>query len=221
MSFQDLVPSQIDATQYLENVAKNWKGNVRVGGHSKGGNLAVYASMCCSPEVKEKIIEVYNNDGPGFQENIINSKEYKEIIEKVHTYLPQSSIIGRLLNHKEECIIVKSVQRGIMQHDLYTWQVLGDKFIKDEFTNFSKYIDATITNWLKEVSPEERNKFVDILFNILTMTNVSTLKEMKQNWFVSAKTILSSYKNIDEESRKIILKTLTTLFNSAKENIKI
>lgn len=221
MSFQDLVPSQIDAVKYLEDTAKNKKMKLRVGGHSKGGNLAVYAGMCCNPKVKSRILDIYNNDGPGFQENIINSEEYKEIISKVHTYLPQTSIIGRLLNHKEECVIIKSTQRGIMQHDLYSWQVLGDKFVKDEATNMSQFIDGTITTWLKEVGPEQREKFIDILFDILSKTNVETVHEMGQNWFSSAKIILTSYKNIDGESKKIILKTLNALFNAVRGNIKI
>lgn len=159
--------------------------------------------------------------GPGFQENITESEEYKEIISKVHTYLPQTSIIGRLLSHKEECIIVKSTQRGIMQHDLYTWQVLGDKFVKDELTNFSEFIDVTITQWLKEVNTEQREKFVDILFEILNKTNVKTVNEMSQNWFLNAKIILTSYKDIDKESKQILLKTLNALFNTVRGNIKI
>lgn len=158
MSFQDFVPSQIDAVKYIEDVAKNSKNKLIIGGHSKGGNLAVYAATYCNKEIKDRILAVYNNDGPGFQENITNSKEYKEIISKIHTYLPQTSIIGRLLNHKEKCIIIKSTQKGIMQHDLYTWQVLGDKFIRDKLTNFSEFVDGTITRVVKRSKYRAKRK---------------------------------------------------------------
>lgn len=222
MSFQDIVPSQIDAVLYLKEVAKKYrKVPIRVGGHSKGGNLAVYAAMCVEAKIKKRIIEVYNNDGPGFQEKIINSDEYKEIISKVYTYLPQTSIIGRLLNHKEKCIIIKSIQTGIMQHDLYSWQVLGDQFIKDELTSSSEFIDNTITKWLEEVTPEQRSKFIDTLFEILNATRAKTLQEMSSNWFQNAKIILRTYKNVDEESKRIILETLNALYKSARGNIKI
>lgn len=221
MSFQDLVPSQIDAVKYLENVGKKYREKLIVGGHSKGGNLAVYAAMCCSRKIEEKIEAVYNNDGPGFQENIINSREYKNIVKKVHTYMPQSSIIGRLLNHKEKCIILKSTQSGIMQHDLYTWQLLGTKFIRDELTTSSDFMDNTITKWLKEVDNQKREKFIDTLFEILTQTNIRTLNEMGKNKLHTAKMILISYKNIDEQSKKIILETLNALFNAAKGNMKL
>ena len=135
MSFSELVPAQTDAANYLNNIAYKYKNNIRVGGHSKGGNLAVYAAAFCDTEIQDRIINVYNNDGPGFCDKIINSKQYQNIIKKVHTYIPQSSIIGRLLNHQEEITILKSTQTGIMQHDLYTWQVLGGEFVKDELTN--------------------------------------------------------------------------------------
>lgn len=222
MSFQDLVPSQIDAMKYLEEVDKEYPNHkFIVGGHSKGGNLAVYASIFCNDEIKDKIIDVYNNDGPGFQESIIKSEEYEKILPKIHTYLPQSSIIGRLLNHKEESIILKSTQTGIMQHDLYTWQVLGDKFVKDVFTNSSEFIDTTITTWLKEVSTEQRGKFIDVLFEILNATGSTSLSQMGDKKFETAKTFLKTYRNIDDDSREILMKTLSALFKIAKSNIKI
>lgn len=222
MSFNGLVPAQLDAVEYLENVALIYKDRcIRVGGHSKGGNLAVYASAFCKFEIKSRIINVYNNDGPGFHENVINTKEYKEILDRVHTYIPQTSIIGRLLNHEEETTILKSIQTGILQHDLYTWQVLGDHFVEDMLTNSSEFIDHTITDWLTQVSSNEREKFIDTLFDILNSTGAKTLSELSNKKFETAKVLLKTYKNIDEQSKSIIFKTLTTLFHIAKSNIRI
>lgn len=111
MSFSELVPAQTDAVAYLENVAKQYQNKkIRVGGHSKGGNLAVYAAAFVNPEVQKKIINVYNNDGPGFCDKVINSESYQNILNKVHTYIPQTSIIGRLLNHQEKTTILKSTR---------------------------------------------------------------------------------------------------------------
>lgn len=215
MSFQDLVPSQIEAVNYLEKTAKKTRKQFRIGGHSKGGNLAVYAAAFCNINTKRRILEVYNNDGPGFQNNVIKSKEYKEITSRIHTYLPQTSIIGRLLTQKGKNTIIKSTQTGIMQHDLYSWQVLGNKFVKSEFTNASQFIDNTITEWLKEVSVQKREKTIDIIFEILNATGVKTLSEMNTKRFSNAKTILMTYKNIDSESKKIVLETLKVLLKIA------
>lgn len=113
MSFSELVPAQTDAVLYLEKIAKKYSSKIRVGGHSKGGNLAVYAAAFCNQEMQERIINVYNNDGPGFCDKVIKSKEYQNILNKVHTYIPQTSIIGRLLNHEEETSILKSTQMNL------------------------------------------------------------------------------------------------------------
>lgn len=111
MTFQTKVPSQLDAVQYVKQIAKKYKNLIRIGGHSKGGNLAVYAASFCSKTIQERIINVYNNDGPGFHEDVINNIEYKKMLPKVHTYVPQSSIIGRLLYHEENYTVVQSTRK--------------------------------------------------------------------------------------------------------------
>ena len=219
MSFSDLIPAQIDAVQYLENMAKQYGKKIRVGGHSKGGNLAVYASTFCKPQIQKRIMKVYNNDGPGFCDKVIQSEAYQKIINKVHTYIPQTSIIGRLLNHKEDTTILKSTQTGIMQHDLYSWQVLGGEFIKAELTNSSEFVDKTITNWLKEVSAEQREKFIDALFEILNTTQVETLSEIRNNLFTNARTMVKTYQNLEPETKKIVLKTIDEFLKIGKSNL--
>lgn len=221
MSFSSHVPSQKDSVKYLDEVVKKYSGNVIVGGHSKGGNLAVYASTFCDKKTKKRIIEVYNEDGPGFDDDIICTDQYKEIIEKVHTYIPQSSVIGRLLNHEESYTVVQSVANGIMQHDLYSWQVLGSKFVSlEEVTNGSEFVDQTIKGWVKSVSPEQRAQFIDILFEILNSTEAYTLTELSSKKFTTARAILKKYQNIDEESKKLISKTLHALLSIVKDNVK-
>lgn len=213
LSFKENVPAQIDAVEYLEKVEKTYNNaKIIIGGHSKGGNLAVYAAAFASDMTKKKIEAVYNNDGPGFCEKIIQSEEYKNIVDKVKSLVPQSSVVGRLLNHKEEYTIVKSTQVGIMQHDLYSWQLIGSKFeTLENVTNGSEIADKSITNWLEQTTPEQREIFVDVLFDILNATNAKTLAEIKANLFQNAKIILTSYKNIDEQSKEIINKTIRAL----------
>lgn len=220
MSFSDLVPAQTEAKEYLNQIAKKYKGKIRVGGHSKGGNLAIYASAFCDPKVQKRIINVYNNDGPGFSDKVIEMEGYKNIIGRTHSYIPKSSVIGRLLNHKEETTVVESTQTGIMQHDLYSWQVLGDKFIETEITNSSEFVDKTITNWLKEVSVEQRAACIDILFEVLNSTKAETLSEINDNKFANMKAMLKTYKNVDEENREIITKALNELLKIGRSNIR-
>ena len=221
MSFKSHIASQISAKEYLENIAEEFPNKkIRVGGHSKGGNIAIYASAFAKQEVKDRIINVYNNDGPGFCDDVIETPEYKEMIEKVHTYIPQSSVIGRLMNHREKYTVVKSVQKGIMQHDLYSWEVLGKEFVTlEEVTNGSEFVDKTIKEWLENVEPTKREQVIDVVFDILNTTDAQTMKEIKSNWFTSARTMMASYKNIDNETKEMIWQTLNELFKVAKDNV--
>ena len=221
MSFKSHIASQISAKKYLEIIAQEYPDKkIRIGGHSKGGNVAVYAATFVNKEIKDRIINVYNKDGPGFCDDVIETPEYKEMIEKVHTYIPQSSVIGRLMNHREKYTVVKSVQKGIMQHDLYSWEVLGKEFVTlEEVTNGSEFVDKTIKEWLENVEPTKREQVIDVVFYILNTTDAQTMKDIKSNWFTSARTMMASYKNIDNETKEMIWQTLNELFKVAKDNV--
>ena len=221
MSFKSHIASQISAKKYLEMIAKEYPDKkIRIGGHSKGGNIAVYAATFVPKEIKDRIINVYNNDGPGFCDDVIETLEYQDMIKKVHTYIPQSSVIGRLMNHREKYTVVESVQKGIMQHDLYSWQVIGTEFVTlEEVTNGSEFVDKTIKNWLENVEPEKREQVIDVVFDILNTTDAQTMKEIKSNWFSNARTMMTSYKNIDNETKDMIWKAVGELLKSAKNNI--
>lgn len=220
MSFKELVPAQTTAKEYLNKIAEKYKDKqIIVGGHSKGGNLAVYAAAYCEQKIQDRIIKVYNNDGPGFCDKVVNSEEYNRVLNKVHTYIPKSSIIGRLLNHKEKTTILESTQTGIMQHDLYTWQLIGGSFIKAELTNSSEFIDKTLTDLLLNVSVEQRSLCIDVLFEVLNATKAETLSEINENKFSNIITMIKTYKNLDEENKEIVTKVLNSLLKIGRSNI--
>lgn len=221
MSFKSHIASQKSAKEYLEMIGKEYPNKkIIVGGHSKGGNIAIYAAIFSSNEVKNRIIKVYNNDGPGFCEDIIETSEYQEMIDNVHTYIPQSSIIGRLMNHREKYTVIESSQKGVMQHDLYSWQLIGNNFVTlTEVTKGSEFIDKTIKDWLEDIEPTTRGQVIDVIFEILKTTEIQKMKDLKTNWFLNAKTILNTYKNIDNDTKEMIWQTLNALFKIAKNNI--
>lgn len=220
MCFKSHIASQKDAVEYLNMVSKKYKRLIRIGGHSKGGNLAVYAAMFTNSKVKKRIINIYNNDGPGFDDEIIKTKEYKEILPKVHTYIPQSSVIGRLLNHEEKYTVVQSIQKGIMQHDLYSWQLEGKEFIcLEKVTNGSEIFDKTLKEWLINITPEQRGIVIDTAFDILNTTEVEYFSELKKNWFLNIRLMLGRYKNLDDESKKVISEIVQKLVSTVKNII--
>ncbi len=220
MSFSSHVPSQKDSKAYLNNIASKYEGDIIVGGHSKGGNLAVYAATFCNDEIKKRIKIIYNEDGPGFDDDIIQTVEYQKMIQKVHTYIPQSSVIGRLLNHQETYVVVQSTANGIMQHDLYSWQVLGSKFVSvKNVTDKSLLVDKTIKEWVKTVPADQRAQVVEVLFEIINSTDATTLEELSNKKIATARLLIKNYQNIDSENKVLISKALHSLLGIVKENV--
>ena len=204
MSFMDNVPCQVSGKEYLEMIANKYKfKKIRVGGHSKGGNVAIYSAITVSPKIQNRIIKVYNYDGPGFSKNIIEKYETDDIISKTQTYIPQDSIIGRLLNHKEKMLIAYSTEKGILQHDIFSWQVMKNDLEKsDNYTSASENIDQTITNWLEDTTVEQRKVFVNVIFELLFSTNATTFMELYKNFTTSLPLALAKYKEISPEDKK-------------------
>lgn len=220
MSFKSHIASQLDSVEYINKIAKKYSQNIRIGGHSKGGNLAVYAAVYADEEIKPRIINVYNNDGPGFSDDIVEDKRYKKMIKKVHTYIPQSSVIGRLLNHEEKYTVVKSIQKGIMQHDLYSWQVEGVKTVSlKEVTNGSEFVDKTIKQWLNNVEPKQREIVINTIFDILNTTEAESMVQIREKWFKNVGIMLKNYKNLDDESKKMITEIVMKLVKVAKNTL--
>ena len=220
MGFISHIPSQLSSKEYLETIANLFPNKIRIGGHSKGGNLAIYSALYASKDIQDRIISIDNNDGPGFSEEIINQNNYSNILNKIHTYVPQSSVVGMLLHHEESYTIVRSTAKGIMQHDAYSWQLLGTEFIKmDQITNGSKILDKTLKDWIKDTTPEQREQFLNILFEIFNATKVEDITELQKNWYKNAIILVKSYKNIDDKSKEILNKTISSLTSLAKNNL--
>ena len=167
MTFRSGVPAQQEAVRYLQRVAQKTTGPLYVGGHSKGGNLAAFAASFVEPAVQQRIVAVYNNDGPGFLEDVIESDGYQAICQKIQTFIPQTSLFGMMLEHAEPFTIIQSSGHFIMQHDPYSWTVLGPDFVYlEQVTASGRFLDQTIRGWLANLSPEQREQFVDALFDI-------------------------------------------------------
>lgn len=168
MSFQQTVPAQRLAAQYLKDVAAEKGAPLRLCGHSKGGNLAVFAGASAPPLVRKRILRVYNHDGPGFSDYLMGSPGYLALVPRIRTLVPQSSVIGMLMEHEEPYTVIRSASVGILQHDPYSWEVRGPGFLQvEQVTETSRFLDATIKAWCAGMTPQERGKLVDALFALL------------------------------------------------------
>jgi hypothetical protein len=222
MSFTS-VPSQLEAVVYLETMAKRIRITPLLpGGHSKGGNLAVYAASFCRRKVQKRIAAVYNNDGPGFNGDVLVAKGYKVVKDRIQTFVPQSSVIGMIFEHDDDYTVVKSTQTGIMQHDLYSWEVsFNDVFRLDRITQKSRFVDRTIKDWISGLDVDQRRIFIDALFDILGAAKARSFTELSSNWLKSAVAMVQTYNTIDNATKNLIGKTLGILFESAKRNFHL
>ena len=210
MAFMESVPAQIAGLEYVETISKKYPDvKIRIGGHSKGGSIAIFSAISATKEIQDRIIQVCNYDGPGLVKEIMEKNENIQILEKIHTYFPQDSVIGRILEHKEECTVVKSMQKGIYQHDIFSWQVVGTQMITlPNLTNSSEFMYKAIREWLQKTEPEQRKIFFDGIFEIFYSSDATTFGEISNSITKHLPTFIKTYKGLSEEDRKTITSML-------------
>ena len=219
MSFSDAVPSQLEAVSYLESAVKKISGPLLIGGHSKGGNLAVYAASSCSKKISKKIKNIYSFDAPGFHHRLIESEGFLRVQDRINLYIPQSSVVGMLFEHGKDFTVIKSSESGLYQHELYTWELTHNDMVRlSGLTQSSRFVDNTLREWIGGMDYEQRQQFIEALFTILNATQAKSVYELGSDWFKSAGKILQSLGNIDNSTRKIIRRTIAALFHAAKNN---
>lgn len=220
MSFTFPVPAQRLATEYVAKVARKVHGKIILGGHSKGGNLAVYAAAFSKPRVQGRILGVQNFDGPGFDETVLGTPEFSAIRGRVDTFVPKSSVIGLLLFHEEEYTIVDSTYQGLLQHDTYSWVVERDKFrYLEKVTDASRFLDITLKEWIRKMPLDKRELLVDALYEIVSGTNAETVTELSENRLGNALSILNTFRGLDNETKKLIFEAFRSLAGSAKNTL--
>lgn len=220
MGYLSATPGQLKAVDYLNSMVGIGQWKVRVGGHSKGGNLAVYASVHCRPIIKHKIISVYSNDGPGFSQEMVDSEAYQEMLPKIRTIIPESSIVGLLLEHEEEFQVVKSSNVGVGQHDAMSWEVLGTHFVyTDKVTEQSIFIDETMKTWLVELDAYQREEIVSAVFEILDELNIQTVDDFTHLKFSDLQEANKIRKNLPPETQELLTYAIKLLFKTGKKAV--
>ena len=215
MTFRETIPSQLLAQEYTQEIGDKYIMPLRICGHSKGGNLAVFSAVKAKESIRNRIREVYNHDGPGFTDFVMSDPAYKNLASRIHTVVPQSSVIGMLLEHEEPYTIIRSKQIGLLQHDPYSWDILGPNFVPmEEISADSRFLDQTIKTWLADMTMEERNEIVDTVYDLLTVSGADNVFDLLHPKNVRAylKT-LSTHGNI----RRLLSGEFTNLLEAARK----
>ncbi len=202
MSFMVCVPSQGRALQYAEEMMIKYPNKkVYMVGHSKGGNLACYAAAFLPTGLAQRVLRVYSYDGPGFSDTVIQDPKMVRVRSKVQLFMPQDSIVGRIMNQIVEPVIIHSTNESIYQHDVYSWEVLGPKLVlsPDGATDFSTATGEAIKRVLSMTDPVQRKAVIDIVFDFLGSSNAHTVAEVRESM---SKNMLSYLKALQGLSSK-------------------
>ena len=217
-SFMDETEGQRLAVQYLNGIGTGGTGeNLRVGGHSKGGNLAIYASAFC--DCGGRIFEVYSNDGPGFKKEIVQRAGFAENLVKVKKFIPDSSIIGLLLSDGQAYTVVKSTAMGIKQHDAFTWKVERNRFVTAPLSDMSKVTKKLIGTWLETMKDEERQTFTELIFTLIESTGQERFSSMKADKLKTAESILNAVRLMPKEKQQEAMKLLGVMGLRGRQKI--
>ena len=217
----DETPGQRLAAAYLDETAARHTGPLRIGGHSKGGNLALYAAVFCGDETKARLLAAYSNDGPGFRRDLAEQPRYREMIPRLHKLLPTGSIIGLLLSDGEERTIVRSSGEGAMQHDPYTWQVRGRGFERAEkLSAKSQLLEETLDRWVDELDDSERENLVTAIFDSLDASEAKTFAELNANKRLSYGAVLRALRGLDPALQRDVLETVKKLARTGKDVLR-
>lgn len=221
MAFQSPVPGQAYAVKYLNMVTGRLPGGFFVGGHSKGGNLAVYAAMNCTEEVQERIIRIYSMDGPGFRAEVLEKCRYDAIADRIVKILPHSSMVGMLFETTSHYKVVESKTFGLLQHDPYTWLIEGDDFVYVKGLYESRRLaDDALNEWVMSLDDDQRKLFVDTLYQVVSASKAENLIELTADWKKSMNGIVAALKEVDDETKQVLRKIIRALFEISLEHMR-
>ena len=213
---QPEVPAQKKAVAYVKAVAAQYpRRKLMLGGHSKGGNLAVYGGVFVPLAIQRRISAVWSNDGPGFYGAVLETPQHARLEGRIHSIVPKSSVVGMLLEHEESYTVVDSDQTGLWQHDGFSWQVLGTGFVTlRQVSRQGRRNDLALKEWVRRLPVDQREKFVDGLFEVLTASGATTLTDLKEDGFRAAGAMVRAMKDMEKDTRDALFNAIATLFRS-------
>lgn len=215
-----VVPAQKRAIEYLQKISEHTDGMLRVGGHSKGGNLAIYGSVMCK-SAHEKILEIYSNDGPGFSREFQELPEMKEMMPKIIRIIPEYSIIGTLLEHEKEPVIVASSSKGLLQHDAFSWEVQGPALVRRDSLNKTalRFIEI-LHKWIDGMDTEQKRLLIEDLFATLQASGYENLSEVQSGGLKSLAAMVKRVEKFAPESRGMMQELLTAICGGWLEQLQ-
>ena len=215
LSYRSHTQGQIRAADYLCRVCAMTDFPVRVGGHSKGGNLAVYAAAFAPEGFYDRLIRVYNNDGPGFREEVRMLPGYRRIQSKCVCVVPDTSVIGLLL--ESDCLrrVVRSNASGLAQHDGFSWEAGPTEFVPAQLTKTGAYLEKAVDTWVARQDDQTLRSLVDSIFTLFEATGEDTFHSMTTQKRRTAELMMTALRGLPKEKQRELLQATGQIFTSS------
>lgn len=205
MTYMSEIPAQRRAVTFLTQVLGQTTGQLLVSGHSKGGNLAVYASSFITSDLQDRLQAIYVFDAPGLYERVLSSRGYQAISSKMVVIRPQDSIVGVMLASDQSPIIIASDKQGIDQHNVIYWQVDGYGLKQVETsTQTSQILEQTFQSWTKELGSQDLKVLVDVVFDLFASAGIASLNDLQANAPKTIADVFSALSHLSTEKRDLI-----------------
>jgi hypothetical protein len=213
MAFQVQVPSQAQGLRYFERIASQVPGRLWTGGHSKGGNIAIYVGMTCAHELRRRLQCCFSHDGPGFTSTTLDDLEDIGISVPIDKTVPKSSVFGMLFEQdNQDARVVRSISSGFAQHDPLSWEVDGCDFvIVDRLGRTAAYLDNSLNAWIDQATLAERQRFVEAVFSIMTAGDKKYTHEIRTDWRTTVPRMARAAMDLEPEMRDVMVGELLGL----------
>ncbi len=208
------------SARYLNDVGARVRGEIMVGGHSKGGNLAMFSSMQCSEVIRERISKIYSFDGPGFRPDLLDEYGYGLIRDRVVSVIPKSSVVGLLLSGNRDSIVVSSKRTGMKQHDPYNWIIEDGKLSETHLTDQHVMLLDSFNQWMFSLDEEHLNGFISMLVGVLDATQADTTLELTGEAYKYAMNVIRAAKDLDDENKEFLSGLLKSFYELMKDRMK-
>ncbi len=204
LGYSEPVRAQELSVDYMDRVTTYFQGRFRTGGHSKGGNLAVYAAMFSRPDTRRRIIEIFDHDGPGFRPEIIKEGHYASIRNKIHKFIPRSSIVGILLEDSSDYQVVECWSVGALQHNSYRWKYKDGSFVYSTMSAKTRKNNEAINEWINSLTTSELDTLIDTIFEMITANDAKSVFDLATDPVGNAVSAYNRYRQMDQKTKDMI-----------------
>jgi len=221
LAFVDEIESQSMACAYADEAARE-AAAVELCGHSKGGNLALYAAVNCDERIQARIRDAVSFDGPGLSRRVIESEAFRRVEGRLRLRIPQDSLVGLLFHQPEDVRPVECRGLSLLQHYPYFWKCEGmDLKYARQLSPVGRKLAQSVCGTIEKLPDEQREELVEAIYDIVSTTGAETLNDLVNVWVSSTPAVLKRLRRMDRGFYRTLLKTLAAFWVSVAESFGV